>query len=240
MATENAFAPLTPGAWAFFKRMRVVVHGQILDDTDFYNKTHEKFHIMKPTEKRLNDHIEGFGTNSSLNITLDAADSAQLLAKDATRTVCFTPMCSLFRQEKYLPLRYMPIQLELELVGNGAEVAQGSLSVLNPTPAKSEDFLINSVQLKCDLCELDNTLDNEYTKFLIDGKDLPIHFTSISCSSQAIYNMKSHVIVSRSLTRVKAVFVSFSHYDASNPSPTRKEATNIGILWGLHIGMTKK
>ncbi len=222
LATENSLAPLTPGVWAFFRRLRVIVHGQVLEDIDNYNRVHEMFHIMKPTEKRLNDHVEGFGTSSSLNITLDAADSAQLLAKDATRTVCFTPMCSLFRQEKYLPLRYMPIQLELELVGNGAEVAQGSISALTP-PAKSEDFLINNVQLKCDLCELDNTLDNEYTKFLIEGKDLPIHFTSISCSSQVIYNMNSHVTVSRSLTRVKAVFVSFSHYDASNPSPTRKE-----------------
>ncbi len=85
------------------------------------------FHIMKPKEKRLNDHIEGFGTSTSSSITHDSADLAQILAKGATRTVCFTPMCSLFRQEKYLPLRYMPIQLELELVGNGAEVAQGSL-----------------------------------------------------------------------------------------------------------------
>mgnify|MGYP003895558579 CR=1 FL=1 len=41
--------------------MRVICGGQIVEDVDKYNRTHEMFHMMKPTEKRLNDTIEGFG-----------------------------------------------------------------------------------------------------------------------------------------------------------------------------------
>ena len=32
----------------------------------------------------------------------------------------FKPLCGLFNQSKYLPLRYMPIELELELADNDA------------------------------------------------------------------------------------------------------------------------
>ena len=54
--------------------------------------------MMKPTEKRTNDGIEGFGNYDALG-------------KDAKRTVCFTPMSGLLSQEKYLPIRYAPLQL---------------------------------------------------------------------------------------------------------------------------------
>ena len=38
-----------------------------------------------------------------------------------SRRVIFKPMFGLFNQEKLLPLRYMPIQIELELVNSGAD-----------------------------------------------------------------------------------------------------------------------
>ena len=48
--------------------------------------------MMKPTEKRVNDGIEGFG----LNVTLRAGDVA-----GNNKVVCFTPMSGLLSQEKF-------------------------------------------------------------------------------------------------------------------------------------------
>ena len=119
--------------------------------------------MMKPTNKRQNDAIEGFDGD-----TLD---------KDATRTVCFTPMSGLFSQGKYLPIRYAPIQIELELVSSGADalIATGG--------APGDKFQITDVQLKADLVTLDNSLDNEYSQHLLSGNTLPIHFSTYTCAS---------------------------------------------------------
>ena len=59
--------------------------------------------MMKPQEKREDDAIEGFGDNVQLPVR-------------AEKVVCFTPMSGLLSQEKYLPIRYCPLQVELELV----------------------------------------------------------------------------------------------------------------------------
>jgi hypothetical protein len=34
-----------------------------------------------------------------------------------SQTVMFKPLCGLFQQSKYIPLRYCPIEFELELAG---------------------------------------------------------------------------------------------------------------------------
>ena len=75
---------------------------------------------------------------------------------------------------------------------------------------KSKDFTISDVQFKCDLMGLDNSLDNEYTAYLMSGKSLPIHYTAIPHASQVISNgpLNHNVNVSRAFTRLKAVFVS--------------------------------
>ena len=149
LGSNNKLKPKLDGAWGFFKRMRILCAGQIIEDVDEFNRLSEMYHMMKPTNKRQNDAIEGFGGD-----TLD---------KDATRTVCFTPMSGLFSQGKYLPIRYAPIQIELELVSNGADVVNASGA------NSSTSFKLENVQLKADLVTLDNSLDNEYSQHLLSG-----------------------------------------------------------------------
>ena len=38
-----------------FRRLRVLCGGQIVEDIDLHGRLHEQFHMMKPTEKRIND-----------------------------------------------------------------------------------------------------------------------------------------------------------------------------------------
>ncbi len=56
---------MVTGAWQCF-RMRVICGGQIIEDIDQMNRLHEMFHMMKPSEKRVNDDIEGFGDGETL------------------------------------------------------------------------------------------------------------------------------------------------------------------------------
>ena len=104
--------PLVCGAWGYFRRLRVICEGKIEEDVDNYNRLHEMFHMLKPTEKRMNDGIEGFGENEVTSITIDSSDHPSPIPKGHTQTVCFTPLSGLLSQDKFLPIRYCPIQLE--------------------------------------------------------------------------------------------------------------------------------
>ena len=115
--------------------MRVICGAQIVEDIDNYNRLHEMYHMMKPTEKRLNDAIEGFG----------ATDRPSTIPATKTQTACFTPLSGLLSQDKFLQIRYCPIQLEFELVGLASDAVQG---VDSTTGYTSELFLIDNVQLK--------------------------------------------------------------------------------------------
>ena len=62
----------------------------------------------------------------------------------------------------------------------------------------------------CDLCSLDNNLNNEYSKHLLESKRLPITYTTFITQSQ---NMKSltdiSVPVIRSVSKLVAALVTF-------------------------------
>ena len=84
-------------------------------------------------------------------------------------------MLGLFHQDKLPPLRYCPIQIELELVNSQAGAV--SLEVAESC-SNGANWDISDIQCKCDLLTLDNTLDNEYASHLLSGKSLPIIFNT--------------------------------------------------------------
>ena len=110
-----------------FRRLRILCGGQTVEDIDLYGRLHEQFHMMKPSEKRMNNAIENF----------DAP-----LGANAEKVVCFTPMSGFLSQEKYLPIRYCPLQVELELVANANDAFAPGGSLANA------DFELSDVQLK--------------------------------------------------------------------------------------------
>jgi hypothetical protein len=63
-------------------------------------------------------------------------------------------------------------------------------------------------QLKADVCTLDNALDNSYTQHLMNGRHLPIVYNTYISNIQTIVAADTQINVSRSLTRLKAVFLS--------------------------------
>ena len=88
-------------------------------------------------------------------------------------------MFGLFNQDKLLPLRYHPIQIELELVNGFTD------AIVIRDADDSALWDISDIQCKCDLLTLDNTLDNEYASHLLSGKTLPINFATWSPTNQS-------------------------------------------------------
>jgi hypothetical protein len=74
-------------------------------------------------------------------------------------------------QPKYIPLRYCPLTIELELVNDAKEPIMHHLVDDADDPYKDSPFTaantslswrIEGVMAKCDVCTLDNALDNSY------------------------------------------------------------------------------
>jgi hypothetical protein len=154
------------------------------------------------------DNFSGFAANSSLQ-------------------VLFTPLSGLLNQNKMLPIRYAPITIELELVDTFEEPVltvptDASPLAITPVGATtaliapnlftaancSTNWSINNVQVKVDVCTLDNALDNSYAQHLLSGKSFPISYNTFVSQMQTIAGQTAPLInVSRALTRLKSVFV---------------------------------
>ena len=211
------------GPWSFFKRMRVLCAGQLVEDIMEYNRIHEMFHILIAKESRENDAAEAFGITFDHYAwhqgLLTAANYNGIQPMEAM-SVLFKPLSGILNQNKMLPLRYAPITIELELVddkrepilsgSSGYELANDAnfgVKAFNETNM-SVDWQINNVQVKCDVCTLDNALDNSYAQHLLSGKSLPITYNTFVSQMQTISGQDAPLInVSRALTRLKSVFV---------------------------------
>ena len=88
-----------------------------------------------------------------------------------SHTVLFKPCSGLLNREKMLPLRYMPITIELELVNEPLEVIASKLDLGGTSDFTSANtsllWEIRNAQVKVDWVTLDNQLDNSYAEHLL-------------------------------------------------------------------------
>ena len=114
------------GPWSFFRRMRCLCNGQVIEDIDNYNRVHELFSILTAKDSRDNEEVEGFGKtwdhiiHMGTNTTYTSANFTGTFY-DQSQTVLFKPLLGILNQPKYLPIRYCPITIELELVNDMKE-----------------------------------------------------------------------------------------------------------------------
>jgi hypothetical protein len=85
----------------------------------------------------------------------------------------FKSCCGLFNQAKQIPLRYCPIEIELEVADNDEPIVTNCVTVF--TAATTSDVChLEQCQIKCDIISLDNALDNSYVNHLLGGNTLKI------------------------------------------------------------------
>jgi hypothetical protein len=79
--------------------------------------------------------------------------------------------------------------------------------------ANNDDFSstwqIQNVQVKCDIVRLDNAVENMYYKFL-SGESIPINYSTYISQLQAMSGSNTSVNVTRSVSRLKSVFLTFA------------------------------
>jgi hypothetical protein len=205
-----------PGS--FFRRMRVLCNGQIVEDIDNYNRVEAMFSCLTSADSVTNIDAEGFGQRWIRERDYQTPydnDTYRGLPGGQSQTVLFKPLSGLLNQPKYLPLRYCPLTIELEIVSNSGDPI---ISDLTGTVFTAENtsvaWQIQNVQVKVDLCTLDNALDNSYAEHLLSGKALPINYNTFVSQSQSTLSgdhgqQKVRLNVTRALSRLKSVFVTF-------------------------------
>ena len=206
------------GPHCFFRRMRILAAGQLVEDIDNYNRIHEMMNVLVASESKENQAAEAFGKNWDTNS--GNYDLNQGIKGGQALTVLFKPLSGILNQNKMLPIRYAPITIELELADGylDAIVDPAALATDVVTDANtSTDWQIENVQVKVDVCTLDNALDNSYAQHLLSGKSLPISYNTFVSQLQSTNATDKNLInVSRALTRLKSVFVTLHKTDTDS------------------------
>ena len=216
---SDALQPFVNGIHNWFRRLRVIIGGQVVEDVDSYNRVCQMFTAMMDKNKQLNDSIESWTGTTSL-------DTPQTLGAGSSAVCIGSLFAGIFNQDKYLPVKYCPITIELELVNNYSDSARA---------AGSQLWSINDVQLKCDMVTLDSQLDNSYAEHLLSGKSIPISYTSYTTSQQVCSGDATNVNISRSLTRLKSIFVTLYK------EPTNHNTQNeVNLFWHRMAGTYNK
>lgn len=234
--------------YSFFQRMRVIVGGQILEDIDNYNRVHEMIMNLRSKHARENCTAEGFGTvwdtkeylsfepteagKDSVHVRKLRTETFSGLLTGKSQRVLFKPLSGIFEQNKMIPLRYMPITIELELVNTfadpmlatyGTDTIDSFAGSIKPADIK---WSIENVEAKCDMLTLDNALDNAFAEHLLGGGFLPINYNTFISQMQTVKGQKLGVNVSRAVSRLKSVFVSLQ-----KDNPGYAGAKNWNTFW---------
>ena len=237
--TANASLRVLGGPYSFFRRMRVLCGNTLVEDIDYYNRVHYMFDIMRARHVRENEDCEGFEvrfdqlkyqpcfqnngtTPTSVQYPFgplgDFANKYISVNAGESKTVSFKPLSGLLSCGKLLPIRYAPITIELELVQNAYDpiisVEDAGLAIEidganGATVNTSVTWQIENPVIKVDICTLDNALNNEYASLLLSGKALPINYSSFVTQLQSIAGQTPSVNITRALSRLKSVFVTF-------------------------------
>ena len=159
---------LCHGIQRCFRRARIIAGGQVIEAIDDFNSLSLMLTALKPEEK-LMIAAEGFGSfddrypsaGDDTRKTYRTQDCDKSGVVWQSRRVLFKPMFGLLNQEKLIPLRYCPLQIELELVTNGADAVYVNMAGADEKYTFNWD--VSDIQCKLDLLELDRALSNGYT-----------------------------------------------------------------------------
>ena len=224
-ATLKAVRPLG-NPHLFFSRARVMVGSQLVEDIQFYNRTHEMFFSMMPDNVRDNIDIEGFGyrwddKQSKWGTTFDDTTMYGVIGADY-KTVSFKPLLGLTLQSKLIPVKFAPIILELEVVNSNLDPIITPDKKNTPTDSTvtfcsgaasagqaqtGTNWSIENICVKCDCCTLDNSLNNSYVEHLLSGKALPIKYSTYINQMSAISGKTVAVQVARAVSRLQKCFI---------------------------------
>ena len=181
---------------------------------------------MTSSNSKRNEDIEGFGINAS-DFLLYSPATIPGIAPNRSKVVCTKLLCGLFNQQKFLPMQYLQLTLEIELdSNNNAAIIEGVTGgMFNPTNT-STTWDITDVKILADTVMLDSSLQNSYTSHLLEGKSLPSNYTTFVSQSHIMTQTPTYAInIVRSFTRLKSLFINFY----ADPSPVAAQTNGVNI-----------
>lgn len=241
--TGQALKLLNGNPANFFRRMRIVAGGQVIEDIDYYNRVSNMIQHLMPNHKKMNDASEAFQmslkyetiiTGSGTGVIRNSVVGSNILNYSPVIehgefiTVQMPLLSGLLNCGKMLPLKYLQgLQIELELVNSYIDAACGNFGA-EPT------WEISEACIKADSLLLDSQLDNEYTSHLLEGKTLPIQFSSFVHQVASAGNTDRPTIsLSRAFTRLKSCYITLyrkifitDETPATGTAPAKAEFTN--------------
>ena len=197
------------------RRARLICGGQVVEDIDDFNSLSLILTDLLPEDDQRDIACEGFKSFGFVKSEVAHAAGERKSYRQTdhdlscnvnlARRVMFKPMLGLFNQEKLIPLRCCPDQIELELVNHQADAVSLGIAQGFSTGANWD---ISDIQCTCDLLELDSSLSNEYASHLLSGKSPPINYNTWNhtCQSTGLdKDFSAHI--TRAVTRLKSSFV---------------------------------
>ena len=222
------------GPWSFFRRVRCLIGGALIDDIDYYNRVHEMMHICTTNNNRDNDDVEGFGYRWDSKDVYGAFTAISMPGIPASSSInaCFKPLCGLLNQNKFIPLMWCPLTFEFEVVSGATDAivspAGDTLALTFNTANTSTNWQIEDVRMIADVITLDSGLQNSYASHILSGQNLPINYSTYVSILQSVSFPNVNVSVTRSVSRLKTVFFNF---DVDHTTVTSSQITSILKDW---------
>ena len=70
----------------------------------------------------------------------------------------------------------------------------------------ASNWQILNVQVKCDVCKMDNPLENEFAQRFLSGQTIPINYNTFITNLQVLSGQTPSVNITRALSRLKSVY----------------------------------
>ena len=190
------------GPWGAWSQVYLRSNGVELDNIPQYGRFHQQYgwNQLGMLEQFGEAGIAGLGGS-----WVDATPTMGTIAPNASFTVIHKVHVSMFNSGKYLPVRYMPLELEMTLNNTVTDW-------LNPSGTdNSTSFEISNIQLIYDAYVLDEAVQESFYKALLANRALSIPSMTVYQVVQSIPGGSSTFSFSavRAFSRLSHVWLTF-------------------------------
>ena len=213
---NNGLMPKS-GCHCFFSQLRILIGGTEVERIEPYSLLHELFRVALNTPASQVE--QGVEDGRAYNAGQYPPVQVEPIPAQAFRSVTLTPLAGLLQCGKYLPLRLMNSMI-LEFT-----LAQTDDALVTPraAPNTSTAFELAQCELQFSTVRLDSALEAGFSSMMLSGRALQLNLRTLM-SQQAIIPVGARefqATVTRALSRIAAVFVTFQGRVAPNTSPLR-------------------
>ena len=217
------------GQHNIISRLRILVGGQTLEDISSYNRLYDMYLKLAPESYLKNYTVQGPGILEPRPTERRHYFDCGEFAPGSVTTMTMPLICGLFTSNsKWLPLRWLNPIVEIELCDPTIAVrTPGHTTGLSGnTVTYSGDYSIENAKILCDLCTLDDSLEQEMSKVLLSGRKMPLSIVSFTQTMHSLVpgDDAPTITSNRSVSRLKTAFLTFY---ASRPNDGLGSETNL-------------